>query len=177
MGDPYLRNFAKVAIPLIAIAMILVLSRRRGISVRDDLGVRRPPLGKTLMWLAIYIAFMLVSNHFMRWRGPWDFTVWRKSPLVIDAMRVLAGGILGPIAEELIFRGYLYARLIRTRVGVRGGIVLLAAIWAMLHTAFMPGVIGLIFVDGLLLGAARYTTASVIPPILMHIAWNLYAVW
>jgi len=34
-----------------------------------------------------------------------------------------------------------------------------------------------IFVGGLLLGFARRQTGSVIVPILMHIAWNLYAVW
>jgi CAAX amino terminal protease family. len=35
----------------------------------------------------------------------------------------------------------------------------------------------LIFVDGLLLGAARYRTKSVYVPIAMHLLWNLYAIW
>jgi membrane protease YdiL (CAAX protease family) len=38
-------------------------------------------------------------------------------------------------------------------------------------------VIAVIFVSGLMLGFARRQTGSVILPILMHIAWNLYAVW
>ncbi|MDB5721623.1 MAG: hypothetical protein JWP15_2241, partial [Alphaproteobacteria bacterium] len=31
--------------------------------------------------------------------------------------------------------------------------------------------------DGLLLGLARWRTGSVLPPILMHISYNLYAIW
>ena len=34
-----------------------------------------------------------------------------------------------------------------------------------------------LFVSGLFLGAARRQTGSVVPSILMHIAWNLYAIW
>ncbi len=64
------------------------------------------------------------------WRGPWDITIWRQSPLFIDALRVLAVGILGPLAEELIFRGLLYGLLSRTRLGVIWTIVFLAGFWA-----------------------------------------------
>jgi len=37
-------------------------------------------------------------------------------------------------------------------------------------------VIAAIFVEGLLGGAARWRTGRVLAPIL-HIVWNLYAVW
>jgi len=38
-------------------------------------------------------------------------------------------------------------------------------------------VIGVIFVDGLLLGLARWKTRSLFPPIVMHMLYNLYAIW
>jgi len=46
-----------------------------------------------------------------------------------------------------------------------------------IHTSYSAGVIAVIFVEGLLLGAAHWRTGSVLAPILMHIVWNLYAVW
>ena len=89
----------------------------------------------------------------------------------------LAVGILGPTAEELVFRGVLFSRLMTTRLGPVGTIVLLALVWSAIHTSYELRVIAVIFVEGLILGAARWKTGSVIPPILMHIVWNLYAVW
>ena len=90
---------------------------------------------------------------------------------------MLGVGILGPIAEELIFRGLLYGRLVGTRLGAVGSIVILALGWALIHTSYSGVVIAVIFVEGLLLGAARWRTGSVLAPVLMHILWNLYAVW
>ena len=171
------RTLLKAAIPLVAIAVGYVTVRIRKLSLRHDIGLQAPPLGEGAAWVLVYAAWMLGTNYLMNWRGPWDFTVWQESPLLIDAIRVLAVGLLGPIAEELIFRGLLYARLVRTKLGVRWTIILLAAGFAALHTAYSPAVIAIIFVDGLLLGAARYRTTSVYVPIAMHIVWNLYAIW
>jgi membrane protease YdiL (CAAX protease family) len=125
----------------------------------------------------MYAAWILITNYFMEWRGPWDFSAWAKLPVFVAALRVLAVGVLGPIAEELIFRGILFHRLRHTRVGDWGAILILAAVWAVVHTSYTSDVIALIFVSGLFLGWARKYTGSVFVPIIMHILWNLYAVW
>jgi len=171
------RTLVKVAVPLLVTAMVLVVARRRWLSWREELGLAWPGAKQAGLWLAIYVVWMLGSNAIWGWRGPWDFATWAQTPLGVAMLRVLAVGVLGPIAEELVFRGGLYARLIGTRVGVTGAVVLLAAGWAVVHTSYSGGVVALIFVDGLLLGAARYYSRSVVAPILMHVAWNLYAVW
>ncbi len=167
----------KVVVPIIATGVVLVAARRRHLSWREDLGLARPAAGEALLWLALYLVLVLGSNHFMGWRGPWDFSIWARTPLPVAVLRILAVGILGPIAEELIFRGYLYARLIHTRLGAAGTIAVLAAGFAVLHTAYSGGVVALIFVAGLMLGVARYRSGTVVVPMLMHITWNLYAVW
>jgi membrane protease YdiL (CAAX protease family) len=84
-------------------------------------------VGLTVAWVAGYAAWMLATNAVMGWRGPWDFTPWRTAPLLVDAGRVLAVSILGPIAEELRFRGVLFGVLVR-RFPVMPVIVVLA-IW------------------------------------------------
>ena len=172
-----LKTLLKVVLPLLVIAVVLFVAKLRHMSWRDDVGIRRPAVGDTIAWLAVYAALILGSNALMGWRGPWDFSPWEKSPMIVDVMRVLAVGVLGPIAEELLFRGFLFSRLLRTRLGVIGTVVVLAAVWAAMHVDYSAGVIALLFVAGVLLGTARFRTKSVIVPVLMHITWNLYAVW
>jgi hypothetical protein len=96
--------------------------------------------------------------------------------LFAAVLTVLAVGVLGPAAEELIFRGTAFHWLL-PRIGAAATIVLTAIVWAVLHVQYQPGIIALIIIDGVLLGLARYRTGSVVAPLLMHILWNLYAVW
>jgi hypothetical protein len=119
----------------------------------------------------------LLDQHRLRRPGERLAQNRKRAPLYIDGMRILAVCILGPTAEELLFRGLLYGALTRTRLKVAGSVFVAAIGWALMHTAYSPAVIALLFVGGLLLGAARYRTKSVIVPIAMHIVWNLYAIW
>jgi membrane protease YdiL (CAAX protease family) len=55
-----------------------------------------------------------------------------------------------------------------TRLGDAGAIVLASVAWASLHVQYDWFYIGQIFVLGLLLGAARVRTRSLVPPMAMH---------
>jgi len=127
-------------------------------------------------WIALYLAWMFGTDLLTHWRGPWDFTAWRAAPMAASVMRVLAVGVFGPIAEELVFRGYLFG-LLRARIGAAGTISITALGWAILHADYSWWVIAIIAVDGLLLGLARWRTGSVYVPIAMHVLYNLYAIW
>jgi membrane protease YdiL (CAAX protease family) len=164
---------AKAGIALFAIVLVLVRTRK---SPREELGFVRPPFLPALIILFVYLAWMLGSDALMHWRGPWDFRPWLAAPLIASVLRVLAVGFLGPIAEELIFRGWFLGVLLK-KTGPAVAILLTAAGWAALHYAYGLAVLGVILVDGLLLGLARWRTKSVYPPIVMHILYNLYAIW
>jgi membrane protease YdiL (CAAX protease family) len=174
---PLQASLLKVALPLLAIGIVVLNLKRRHYSLREYLGLIPPRPSQVALWMALYLGWMLLTNLIMSWRGPWDFSRWANSPMIVNVLRVLGVSILGPIAEELIFRGVLYYRLSRTRLGPIVAIVVLTAAWALLHFSYSPAVIAVIFVSGLILGFARWQSGSVILPILMHIAWNLYAVW
>jgi membrane protease YdiL (CAAX protease family) len=157
-------------------AIVLVLFKTKHLS-REDIGLVRPTrLPLTLGIMLLYFGWMLGTNALLGWRGPWDWTPWLAAPLLASILRVLAVGFLGPIAEELIFRGWFFA-LLKPKVGVAATLLLTSAGWALLHYDYPWTVIGVILVDGLLLGLARLTSRSVYPPIVMHILYNLYAVW
>lgn len=77
--------------------------------------------------------------------------------------------ILGPIIEELFFRGFLYSA-VRKRFGVIVGVLLSSALFSMLHTniaSFLP-----IMILGVLMAFLYETTSSLVAPIAVHILHN-----
>jgi membrane protease YdiL (CAAX protease family) len=170
---PIQSALAKVAVS--AAAIVLVMVRTRNIP-RDELGFSRPRWAPAMLLLAMYLAWMLGTDSLVHWRGPWDFRPWLAAPLLASVLRVLAVCVLGPTAEELIFRGWFFA-LLRNRIGVEATIALTSVGWALLHYTYDWTVIAIIVVDGVLLGVARWQSRSIYPPIAMHMLYNLYAIW
>ncbi|UOQ68768.1 CPBP family intramembrane glutamic endopeptidase [Hymenobacter volaticus] len=168
---------AKVLLPLAAIAVTLVLSRVRGLSPTQDLALVRPPLRPLLLWLILALSWMLLTDFLLPWRGPFNFIPWQAQPLWVSLARVLGVAVLGPIAEELVVRGAIFSRLRAAGLPVGVVVAATAAGWSLLHIDYTSIVIAIIFGFGLLLGLARHYTRSLWVPILMHISWNLYAVW
>jgi membrane protease YdiL (CAAX protease family) len=84
--------------------------------------------------------------------------------------------VLAPAFEELLFRGFLYAGLARSRLGPLGAIVVAAAGWAAIHRQYDLIDAAAIFVLGLLFGAARWRTGSTTLAFGLHAAVNLTAV-
>lgn len=168
---------AKVLLPLAAIAVTLVLSRVRGLSLTQDLALVRPPLRPLLLWLVLALGWMLLTDFVLPWRGPFNFTPWQAQPLWVSLARVLGVAVLGPIAEELVVRGAIFSRLRAAGLPVSVVVAATAAGWSLLHSDYTSVVIAIIFGFGVLLGLARHYTRSLWVPILMHISWNLYAVW
>jgi len=171
--------FAKVIVPVAVIALVWLLCRYRShISMQKELRVVRPPLMQCFAWLTISLLWQFGTDYIMNWRGPWDFAPWLAQSWYISVCRVLAVGILGPVAEELVFRGYLLYRLTKLRwFNKWRAVIVLAGAWAYLHIDYSLPIIFVIFVFGILMGAALIKTRSIVVPILMHICWNLYAVW
>jgi membrane protease YdiL (CAAX protease family) len=154
---------------------LVVLFRTRNVP-REGLGIVCPSLLLSALLVLVYLGWMFASDAAIHWRGPWDWRPWLVAPLAASAMRVLAVGILGPIAEELVFRGWFFG-LLQKRVGPALTIAVTAVGWALLHYTYTWAVIAVIVVDGLLLGLARLKTRSVFPPMVMHALYNLYAIW
>ena len=166
----------KVAISGGVVALIMFRMSRAKDRDLGWFGIVRPELLPTAIFAVVYLGWMLASDQAIHWRGPWDFRPWQSAPLLASAMRVLAVCLLGPMAEELLFRGVIFSWL-KERIPLTLTIVLTAVGWALLHWSYSWAVIGVIVIDGILLGAARARTGSVVPPIIMHALYNLYAIW
>jgi membrane protease YdiL (CAAX protease family) len=89
---------------------------------------------------------------------------------VVFSALVLA--VLGPLGEEVFFRGFLFGALAQ-RMRVASAILVSAAVFALLHMEV--GVLIPIFVTGLLLTWLYAKTGSLLPALLAHIGQNLLA--
>lgn len=83
---------------------------------------------------------------------------------------VLLFGFVGPIAEEIFFRGFAY-RVLRQRFGRRSGMVLSAMLFAAIHVDPISQVP--IFLIGLVMAHLYERTGSLAAPIGLHCANNL----
>jgi uncharacterized protein len=81
---------------------------------------------------------------------------------------------LGPLMEELFFRGFLYPVVAR-RLGVVWGILLTALPFGLIHAVqygYAWGAVLIIFLVGVVLTAVRATTKSVASSFLAHVGYN-----
>jgi membrane protease YdiL (CAAX protease family) len=84
--------------------------------------------------------------------------------------------LLGPIFEEVMFRGLLFPTISQTRVGATGGAVLTSLLWSLSHFYALGGSIS-IFLCGLALCYLRKATGSLWPSLAAHSGLNLvYAI-
>lgn len=144
-----------------------------------SLGLRAFPVVKALALALLSLALMLVINagwEFARQRLGWAgqpnyLPLFGGGPAGL-AMALLIGGVVAPVAEEVFFRGYLYAGL-RSRFGLGWGLALSSLLFAVVHV--IPGVIPPIFLLGMILALVYEYTGSLWPAIALHSAINTLA--
>jgi hypothetical protein len=88
-------------------------------------------------------------------------------------MLVLVVGIIGPLGEEIFFRGFAYTAL-RHRFGPAIAAVASAALFAVVH--LNPGALIPIFLIGLVLAALYERTGTLAAPFALHAVNNTFAV-
>jgi membrane protease YdiL (CAAX protease family) len=90
------------------------------------------------------------------------------------AYPLIAVGIIlaAPLAEELTFRGQVFAALARTRLGFSGTTVLTSAAWAGLHIGEPVHAVALLFIMGLVLGFLLVRFGSLWVCFVCHAVWN-----
>lgn len=111
---------------------------------------------------------VLASSQSEQWRSAMDagWAFWLLIGIVV----------LGPIGEEVMFRGFLFRGLARPGWEVHA-IGATAVVWALLHTQYSTVVVGEIFLDGLMLGWFRWASGSTVLVIGMHMLMNAVAMF
>jgi uncharacterized protein len=171
------------------------VSKFRGGVPRDILALRLPNLG-WLGWpfviggfliamyavvILIVVVFQIDLNQFQM--GPdgdseaQDLVRQGMAEMAKEPMlywfAVIAVVVGAPLGEELIFRGYMFSFLSRTRLGLTGATLLTSASWALIHKGTAPWfLVGVLFVMGIALSCLLIRFGSLWVTMLCHAAWN-----
>jgi membrane protease YdiL (CAAX protease family) len=165
----------KIGLALFAIVIPLVVAKLRGFDVRDFAGLNKPRRRPFVLLIAVWIAWMVLTELLLNWLQIDQSGSWRPYEPIVLALRILTIGILGPIAEELVFRGVVYGRLV-PRLGPAVTIILTAVLFGIIHSRYDWSTIAFVCIDGLLFGYARYKTGSTYTAMTMHAMGNLVSI-
>lgn len=144
-----------------------------------------------LLFLAIFLLLPFFSeiNHFItKLLGAYEYLLNQKESTdeimfsllhASDTSTLIVGfvliALLAGIAEELIFRGFLFQHLLKNTKNVSLSIIVSGFVFALLHFNYFQ--LFPLFIFGIALAMIYYITGSLIPGILLHTANNALNVY
>lgn len=131
-----------------------------------------PPRSLLICGGLLAVAVMIVSSFFKE-AAP---TPIEKLLTSSESMLVFAifGIGVAPLAEEIIFRGFVF-EILQDLGGANAAVLVTTVLFASLHVLQLWGnwpAVALIFCVGFVLGFIRKRTSSLIPSVLIHIGYN-----
>lgn len=165
---------AALSVELTLVAAAYVRLVRSGAQTWRGLGFEPgrllPDIGRGLVWgIGAFIVSALLQSALdlvgVRQTQLHEFTWIRELDLVGLGLVLAVGAFGAPLAEELYFRGYVFASYLREK-GPPVAYVVSGLLFASLHLnkeALLP-----IFVLGMMLSWMYHRSGSVVPPIVAH---------
>lgn len=117
-------------------------------------------LGVLLLCFSVFYSFIPESSTSEGAGSP--------APLWVFIVEIFVLVIVGPIFEEIVFRGYLLGRL-SYKFGMKYGIILSSFLFGVLHVQNVFGAT----MAGVILSIFYIRSGSLISPIIIHICFNL----
>ncbi len=167
-----------ISSPACALALFAIVALKRGASPSDTLAFDVPSLATFARWLLALVVLAAAFDAFSWLVGKpivpeFMETTYRSAES--KAALWFAVVVAAPLFEELLFRGFVITGLSRSRIGPLGAVIVAAVAWAAIHLQYDLYGIGMIVLLGLLFGAARVRTGSVVVPMALHMASNVIA--
>lgn len=121
--------------------------------------------------LVLIIGLIGVALRTPQIQLPFQDMLTGTTRMILFALLV---AVIGPLCEELAFRGFIMPRLIRS-FGALAGIVVTGVLFGLLHGFEYPDWrhVVLIAIAGIVFGWTRYRTGSTVNSALMHGTFNL----
>lgn len=183
-GEPEALTTSRLAFYLIVfqavtVALVFVASRRFGTAEAPLLRFEMPRAGATTLAVAalVQISVAMLYAKFVYSMDPQAFG--HDLGLFAELMKsrtwwllLIAAGIGAPLAEECLFRGFLYGTLKRTPFATSGATVITSVLWALLHASYSPYGLIAIGLTGFYFAYLREKTGTVLTSMVCHGAYN-----
>jgi hypothetical protein len=164
--------------PIAVGAPVLLARVRKGISAAAYLGLAWPRALQALRWSLIVLGFIAASDS-LSWALGRSLV---PEPMILvcrtaGSLPIFLIGLLvaAPLAEEFLFRGFLFAGLLNSRLGPSGAIAITALAWGTLHLQYDLYGMATVALSGILLGLIRWRTGSLWLCALLHGLMNVVA--
>mgnify|MGYP001366481311 CR=1 FL=1 len=176
-------GFAILAIAGLGLALPGILltigAARRFAGTEDLLSLARPKGGALLKVAAVLgllvfaalVAFLVFNvdrdafiSDISTFSGIMQSGGWWAIPIV--------AAVGAPLAEEFLFRGYLYGTLKRTPLDRTGAAIISSGMWTALHPGYSVYGLAALFCIGIYLVLLRDRTGSLVMPIACHAIYN-----
>jgi len=174
IASTFLQDVGFLAVPLFFAAMV---ARPRP----WHFGLRRTPLWPAAKWVALtYVAFIVFSAVFVTVFGidaeedlPQDLGVEESDLALVSSALLIC--VMAPVAEEFLFRGFMFPALARWR-GTWPAALIVGCLFGLIHVAGSPiGFIPLLMFFGVALCLLYVKTKSLYPCIALHALNNSVA--
>lgn len=140
-----------------------------------DLGLSAPAFRRAEPWVLVFILWCIAE---------WAITIF--FPIEVDpdwleyveqlslGERLIVFVLLAPVLEELLFRGVMFAALLR-RWGIWAAVCVPSLTWGLLHSQYEWWVVVSIAGSGVVLAMVRWRSGSLYLPVGLHAGSNLLA--
>jgi membrane protease YdiL (CAAX protease family) len=163
--------------------LLITVVHERERPLSDVLGLRRTPVVLLLLGALFGLGLqgpvnLIAGVIYQRYPLPPDQIELLRQLFDVRAVNrqvalVVAGGLVGPVVEELLFRGGIF-RGLRRQHGPVSTILGISFFFALAHREprnFLPD-----FLGGLAMGYMRWASGSLWPALLLHAAFNTTSV-
>lgn len=168
--------YASVVLFILGVLVYRDLSPLRVFGI-DRLGFA-PALGRGILWIAACYPLLVLVQAMVHGASGSDMTPQDVVRFLQDAQNtrdrlgvIVMAAAVAPVAEEIIFRGYLYAtakKYLGPFAALAGTSLLFAALHG--HAASVPA----LFTLAVCLGLAYEMTGSLLVPMIMHAVFNAF---
>jgi len=181
LKDGPLISITTVASAVVQIGTLALAAKLAHWPVGEYLGLVRPATRPAVIAIAVLIVFLLGYDGLTYLLGrdivtPFQVDTYRTArdsgalPLLWLTLVIVA-----PVAEEIMFRGFLFRGWVRSEQSAIPAILIISLLFAAIHVQYDWFGIVQVFFIGLLLAIARWRTGSTLVTIAMHVLANFWA--
>ena len=172
---PIADNLTPIFSMTVVVAFIVWRMKKRNIDLNDlgSLSINKRDIFYGSLMLFTFIVLEEIYMWALNIEMPEGFVTFMLSdPIILGLISVI---IIAPIAEEFIFRGFLFSQLKRTQLGGWGAVSLSSFLWTIIHFQYELLILFVLFVFDVFLGYVRMAYNSLSLPIILHAINNAFA--